>query len=274
MSSAYTTIQSQSDPQSIQRMIQGITTNIQRIAQNVNQIGSLNLQIGTAKDSEELRDKLLQTENATNLLAKETNKQLKELNGSVRTSSMNPTAEERQYKIQKERLTNDLVKTLNKFQEVQKSTMQKQRESNERVKANMGQPHETGIQMDSFTNISDEADQTQQQRQAQVAMEQDVDIAQLRERESALRRLENDIVDVNMIFKDLAVMVHDQGEVIDSIESNVENVQIRVHEANNHLESAKKSQQAARKKKFIFFLIIGAVLAVILLVIILSLSLQ
>ena len=101
-------------------------------------------------------------------------------------------------------------------------------------------PHETGIQMDSFTNISD--DQMEQQRQAQVAMEQDVDIAQLRERESALRRLENDIVDVNMIFKDLAMMVHDQGEVIDSIESNVENVQIRVHEANNHLESAKKSQ--------------------------------
>lgn len=274
MSSAYTTIQSQSDPQSIQRMIQGITANIQKIAQNVNQIESLNLQIGTAKDSEALRDKLLQTENATNLLAKETNKQLKELNSSVRSSSMHPTPEERQYKIQKERLTNDLVKTLNKFQEVQKSTMQKQRESNERVKANMGQPHETGIQMDSFTNRSDEFDQTQQQRQAQIAMEQDVDLAQLRERESALRRLENDIVDVNMIFKDLAVMVHDQGEVIDSIESNVENVQIRVHEANNHLESAKKSQQAARKKKFIFFMIIGGVLAVILLVIILSLSLQ
>ena len=58
MSSAYTTIQSHSDPQSIQRMIQGITTNIQKIAQNVNQIESLNLQIGTAKDSEALRDRL------------------------------------------------------------------------------------------------------------------------------------------------------------------------------------------------------------------------
>ncbi len=43
----------------------------------------------------------------------------------------------RQFKIQKERLTNDLVKTLNKFQEVQKSTMQKQKESNDRAKANM-----------------------------------------------------------------------------------------------------------------------------------------
>jgi len=97
--------------------------------------------------------------------------------------------------------------------------------------------------MDSFTNITDEYEQErEQQRQAQIAMEQDVNLAQLRERESAIRRLENDIVDVNMIFKDLAMMVHDQGEVIDSIESNVENVQIRVHEANNHLEQAKKSQ--------------------------------
>ena len=42
-----------------------------------------------------------------------------------------------EYKIQKERLTNDLVKALNKFQDVQKSTMQKQKESNERARANM-----------------------------------------------------------------------------------------------------------------------------------------
>ena len=44
---------------------------------------------------------------------------------------------QRQFKIQKERLTNDLVKILNKFQDVQKLSMQKQRESNDRAKANM-----------------------------------------------------------------------------------------------------------------------------------------
>ncbi len=58
MSSAYTTIQTQSDSQSIQRLIQSITQNIQKIAQNVNQIESMNLQIGTAKDSEALRERL------------------------------------------------------------------------------------------------------------------------------------------------------------------------------------------------------------------------
>ena len=84
------------------------------------------------------------------------------------------------------------------------------------------------------------------QQQAQIQMESDVNMSQLREREAALRRLESDIVDVNMIFKDLAIMVHDQGEIIDSIESNVEAVQIRVTEANSHLESAKKLQVSRR----------------------------
>ena len=84
--------------------------------------------------------------------------------------------------------------------------------------------------------------QQQQQQQAQISMENDVNLTQLREREAALRKLESDITDVNTIFKDLAVMVHDQGEIIDSIESNVEQVHVRVSEANNHLESARKNQ--------------------------------
>lgn len=92
------------------------------------------------------------------------------------------------------------------------------------------------------TSPRQQQQQQQQQSQAQISMENDVNLTQLREREDALRKLENDIVDVNMIFKDLAVMVHDQGEIIDSIESNVEAVQIRVTEANSHLESAKKHQ--------------------------------
>lgn len=95
-------------------------------------------------------------------------------------------------------------------------------------------PNDIGFDHDDYNR--------QQQQQHQISMEADVNLSQLREREAALRKLENDITDVNMIFKDLAVMVHDQGEIIDSIESNVEQVQIRVTDANSHLESAKKHQ--------------------------------
>lgn len=300
MESSYSTPRYQSNElQSVPSLIQRITFNIQKIAQNVGQIENMNMQIGTTKDSESLRDRLLQTENHTNQLAKETNKQLKELNSYVRNSSgMNATNEERQYKIQKERLTNDLVKVLNKFRDVQKSTMQKQKESNERARANMNMnlsndesirmqqigSNDESVQMGSFQNTNKLADfdddffstdqrQRQQQtnQQVQISMENDVNLTQLREREAALVKLESDITDINTIFKDLAVMVHDQGEIIDSIESNVEQVNIRVHDANVNLESARKSQQKARKKKFIFISILAGVVAVFLLILILSL---
>ena len=50
--------------------------------------------------------------------------------------------------------------------------------------------------------------------------------------------LQSDIIDVNTIFKDLATMVHEQGEMVDSIEQNVESTNIRVHEGTDQLRQA------------------------------------
>ena len=51
-----------------------------------------------------------------------------------------------------------------------------------------------------------------------------------------------DIVEVNQIFKDLATMVHEQGEVIDSIEANVETASIQVNEGTAQLSKARDYQ--------------------------------
>ena len=51
------------------------------------------------------------------------------------------------------------------------------------------------------------------QQQAQITLDYDQVLA-VEEQNEALRGLEKDIVDVNSIFKDLAILVHDQGEVI------------------------------------------------------------
>lgn len=53
---------------------------------------------------------------------------------------------------------------------------------------------------------------------------------------------QSDIVDVNTIFKELATMVHEQGEVIDSIEANVESAQMRVEEGTTQLATAASYQ--------------------------------
>jgi t-SNARE complex subunit (syntaxin) len=140
--------------------------------------------------------------------------------------------------------------------------MLKQKESNERAKANM-------------SNSTFEMIETQNEdlnNQVQIQMENDVNLIQLQEREAALRKLENDIVDVNTIFKDLAVMVHEQGEIIDSIESNVEAARVTVNTATSSLQSAVKNQKSVRKKKVIFAGIIILVICILVLIIFISLK--
>ena len=51
---------------------------------------------------------------------------------------------------------------------------------------------------------------------------------------------QSDIGDVNTIFKDLATMVHEQGEVVDSIEGNVEEAAVSVTEGADQLRQAER----------------------------------
>lgn len=46
----------------------------------------------------------------------------------------------------------------------------------------------------------------------------------------AMRQLDQDISDVTQVMKDLARIVHDQGEIVDSIEANVEHASMQVQQ--------------------------------------------
>ena len=88
-------------------------------------------------------------------------------------------------------------------------------------------------------------------------LEEEQNLEYLQERERSVAQLESDIGDVNQIFKDLAAMVHDQvlsstpekrpivttqGEMVDSIEANVESASIRVNEGADELRMAERYQ--------------------------------
>ena len=64
--------------------------------------------------------------------------------------------------------------------------------------------------------------------------------------------LQSDIVDVNTIFKDLATMVDDQGETIDSIEGNVEEAQNTVHDATEQLRLAERYKVRSPLSSFLY----------------------
>ena len=101
--------------------------------------------------------------------------------------------------------------------------------------------------------VSDAANHTNQshsnQQQIVTPMEAQANLQQVEERERQLQKLESDIITVNDIFTQLNSLVTEQGEVIDSIENNVESAVVQVAKADRELQQAVKHKRSARKKK-------------------------
>ncbi|XP_067581128.1 syntaxin-12 isoform X3 [Pseudorca crassidens] len=208
------------------------------------QIKNLMSQLGTKQDSSKLQENLQQLQHSTNQLAKETNELLKELGSLPLPLS---TSEQRQQKLQKERLMNDFSAALNNFQAVQRRVSEKEKESIARARAGSRlsvEERQREEQLVSFDS-HEEWNQMQSQEDEVAITEQDLEL--IKERETAIRQLEADILDVNQIFKDLAMMIHDQGDLIDSIEANVESSEVHVERATDQLQRAAYYQVKAEK---------------------------
>lgn len=247
-------------PRDFGSVLQTCSANIQKITQNTAQIKGIVGQLGTRQDNSELQDRLQQLQHFTNQLAKETNKHLKDL-GSIPLPTS--PSEQRQQKLQRDRLMSDFSAALNNFQSVQRRAADKEKESVARARAGSRLSAEDGAgeeQLVSFDNQEDWAQTTIQTEEAAVTEE---DLELIKERETNIRQLESDILDVNQIFKDLAVMIHDQGDMIDSIEANVESAEVHVERGGEQLQRASYYQQKSRKKMCILALVMSVVLVVL-----------
>jgi len=239
-----------------QRLAQNIGTNIQKILQNVSSMQRMITQIGTPQDNTQLQNQLHQIQHYTGQLAKDSSKQLKELNNYPPEEALDP----RQWKLQRERLQSDFTRALDNFQRAQRSAAQKEKDAIKKYKNHGGISQPPGGE-DNLIDIEEGAERGQSK--TQMMMEEEQNLEQLQERERAVRQLEADIGDVNQIFKDLAAMVHDQGEMVDSIEANVETASIRVNEGSDQLRQAERYQNKARRKKIILAIIGAIILAII-----------
>ena len=70
----------------------------------------------------------------------------------------------------------------------------------------------------------------------------------IEERERGIAEIQQQIGEVNEIFQDLAVLVNEQGNMIDDIEANIVSTAVRTKEAQKELTKADKSQKSARNK--------------------------
>ena len=98
----------------------------------------------------------------------------------------------------------------------------------------------------------------------QIEMLQDTQQG-LDERDQEIMNIAKSITDLSQIFKELAVLVIDQGTVLDRIDYNMEQVEDKVEKGVDELEKAKELQKKSRPLRcVVFLLIVNAILILIL----------
>ncbi|KIJ18901.1 hypothetical protein PAXINDRAFT_69808 [Paxillus involutus ATCC 200175] len=90
--------------------------------------------------------------------------------------------------------------------------------------------------------------------QAQIHETDQTHDIQLRDRE--LTEIANSIASLAELFKDLSVLVIDQGTLLDSIEYNIEQTSVQITEAVKELNVATRYQKNTGRRKIIFLLLL------------------
>lgn len=109
--------------------------------------------------------------------------------------------------------------------------------------------------------------QQQSQEQLRLASQDEVDFQDslIVEREAEIRNIEQGVTELNELFRDVAHIVNEQGESLDAIANNVENVHSDTRGADLELRSAARYQKNARSKACCLLLILAVILTIIIL---------
>uniref|UniRef100_A0A5B7BAA8 Putative syntaxin-22 n=1 Tax=Davidia involucrata TaxID=16924 RepID=A0A5B7BAA8_DAVIN len=223
--------------------------------------------IGTSKDTPDHRLKLHNTRQRILQLVKETSAKLKSLGESDLRTIVDPSK-----RIEDAKLARDFQTTLQEFQKVQQ--LASERESTYSPSAPASSLATTTSSGEYLAPNMDQENQPflmGQKRQEVLLLGNEIAFneAIIEEREQGIRDVQDQIGQVNEIFKDLAVLVHEQGIIIDDIQSNVESSSAVTTQARVQLSKASKSVKAKSSWCWWVLAIFVVVLVILLLVFIL-----
>jgi len=245
------------DTQREDPLVSSLKENIKQISNNVTSITKFAATLGTPKDSTESRAKLNATIETTKQIAKTATQQMKDLGNNSRGT----TEERNQQRMVQQKLAKDLGMWVQKFQEVSKVAAQKERSTplpsatfnSAPAQPTRQQGHKQNDQQ--YHQYDDAEDEKQSLLEAsrrdnllQIENEREFNDAMIQDREEGIKQIESTIIEVNGIFTDLAQIVHEQGFMIDNIESNVESASHNTAEAVVQLRQASKYQRSLAQR--------------------------
>ncbi|KZT11790.1 t-SNARE [Laetiporus sulphureus 93-53] len=228
-----------------------------KINSNVQGILKLVDQLGTPRDSENLRKSLHDLTETTRAMAKRGSDDLKKL------AALQATLPRHKTSLQK--TSHDFQLSLVAFQRAQQVSADRQRTVVQGVK--LAVEEEEAAPQERSTSP------TPSQRQAQILHNQfsPAELAfqesLIQEREAEIREIETGIHELSEIFRDLGTLVSEQGGMLDNIESNISSIAVDTAGAAEELTTAHEYQRKAGRRALCLTLVLVVVVAVVLLAI-------
>lgn len=161
------------------------------------------------------------------------------------------------------KLNNEFKASLTEFQSLQRQALDKQRAARTALEQQ---------QQESASSPQAQSQQQLQQQQPVLADQSEVDFNEtlIVERESEIRNIEQSVGELNELFRDVAHMVHEQGQSLDIISENVTQTRDDTRNADQQLRTASRHQKSARGKACCLLIILVIVLTVVILAVVLG----
>ncbi|KAL3266816.1 hypothetical protein HHI36_010970 [Cryptolaemus montrouzieri] len=226
-----------------------VVTNIYTINSGFRQLETAIKNIGTKKDSHGLRNKIHVMQLSTNEIAAVTSKEIRKLKSLMLKG-------DKQQQLQVEKLEENFKEAIGRYSAAQKEIANKQ-------KAHLLVT--VSIENEEYSEENAANEDRQKMMAREMAFEQEM----LLERETRIRQIESDVLNVNEIMRELGALVQEQGGTIDTIENSIDHAVGNVQEGTEQLIKASQYQRS-RRMKLLYLVLIFAIITAILIIIIVS----
>jgi len=238
-----------------------VTNNLMSMSTNITTLQKLTNQIGTTKDTPQMREQLSRLVADTREIATQTANIMKKWDDNDKDS-----------RLHKGKLMKEYQMLLQQFGDIAKYSAEKERTHPLSKKAQAQYPDVAFGGVYSDPNLPFGANPPEQKNPNRDAeffqLQQNIDFQNLQidDRNDSIKDLEKSVIEINELFIDVAKLVKDSQPMIDSIESSVESSVVATEKGVVELRKASEYQKSSRTKLccvLLILIIIAAVIGVI-----------
>ncbi|KAJ5070174.1 t-snare domain-containing protein [Anaeramoeba ignava] len=217
-----------------------IFTNLEKIGKNNKTLDEFVKKIGTPKDTETHRSRIMQLSQQTADIIKQTSKMIKQA-----SSQSNQKDDFRLEKIMKDfQLIFETFKKVEKNSKLAQMKYEPKQNSQQKPKNIFND----NVEEDETSKLINDQRREELRQQQMFTEEVQFHNEIIKERDEQIQEIEQTINEVNEMFMDLAKTVQVQGIQIITIDENIDKTEMNTEEAVEELHKASRFQQAARKK--------------------------